>query len=403
MITTALWQADTPEWIAIPAAWPDMVTALRQLLAESRPKLLICGPLPWLEHSDWLLTPYLMPSMLAVAQRVVRLSQRDGLAQEAFVIAITPEFACVVAQGDREGQRGISVTFVPAGVEAALKVIQARIQSNQPDVLAVWPALMELPPPSYPVLARWGALLIAAAHSQVAVQPVAGQPLLEPGAAYTSQTPDPETQLLRALAHEIRTPLTTIRTLTRLLLRRPELDSRSRHYLEDIDRECTEQIDRFSLFFHVTELEPAKLQLQTTALTELLQLNHTRWQGQGERRGLGLQMQIHDDTASVVTAPDTLNAVLNGVWDRLCRAQPPGSEIRIEVAPAGDQIKIQFQTATTPDSEAQPLGQWLVVQTDTGALSLSMEMTRMLFKALGGRLTLRQDRGEVVTIYLPRA
>ncbi|NJN21969.1 MAG: hypothetical protein HC812_13295 [Leptolyngbya sp. RL_3_1] len=56
-----------------------------------------------------------------------------------------------------------------------------------------------------------------------------------------------DAELLQAMAHEIRTPLTTIRTLTRSLLRRSNLDAKATQRLQRIDQECTQQIERFNL------------------------------------------------------------------------------------------------------------------------------------------------------------
>jgi len=51
--------------------------------------------------------------------------------------------------------------------------------------------------------------------------------------------------------------LATIRTLIRSLLRRPDLPAVVRHRLEQIDSECSEQIDRFALIFHAPNCSAA--------------------------------------------------------------------------------------------------------------------------------------------------
>ena len=57
--------------------------------------------------------------------------------------------------------------------------------------------------------------------------------------------------LLEALTHEVRTPLATIRTLVRSLVRRKDLPDLVMKRLQQIDVECSEQIDRFGLIFDV--------------------------------------------------------------------------------------------------------------------------------------------------------
>ena len=49
--------------------------------------------------------------------------------------------------------------------------------------------------------------------------------------------------------------MASIRTMTRLLLRRKELAPEVIQRLKAIDQECTEQINRMELIFRATELE----------------------------------------------------------------------------------------------------------------------------------------------------
>jgi len=77
----------------------------------------------------------------------------------------------------------------------------------------------------------------------------------------------PDVELLQAFAHEVRTPLTTIRTLTRLLLKRRDLATDVSKRLEIIDHECTEQIDRMELLFRAAELETSTIKHTSTHLT----------------------------------------------------------------------------------------------------------------------------------------
>ncbi len=51
------------------------------------------------------------------------------------------------------------------------------------------------------------------------------------------------------------------------------------------------------------------------------------------------------------------------------------------------------------------IGQLLMFQPETGSLSLSLAVTKNLFQALGGKMTVREhpQAGEVLTIFLPLA
>ncbi|MFS8909361.1 sensor histidine kinase, partial [Synechococcus sp. OH2] len=125
-----------------------------------------------------------------------------------------------------------------------------------------------------------------------------------------------------------------------------------------------------------------------------------------------LELEIPDELPDVVSDPKALEAVLFGMIDRLARSTPAGSHIRAQLVSAGELVKLQFQVNTpegsdSPSSELkspQAIGQLLVVQPDTGAVSLSLAVTQTLFRALGGYLTVRHraHRGEILNIYLPR-
>jgi signal transduction histidine kinase len=238
-----------------------------------------------------------------------------------------------------------------------------------------------------------------------------------------------DTELLQALAHEVRTPLTTIRTLTRLLLKRKDLNPDVIKRLEVIDRECTEQIDRFSLIFRAVELQTtetkqALMPLAPISLAQVIQQNLTRWQQQASQYSHTLDILVPQKLPMVVTDPVMLDQALTGLIDRITHRLPPGSHIQVQVALAGHQLKLQFlshpQATVTvschkdknpKDGKAKigfapavrSIGQLLMFQPETGNLSLSLSVTKNLFQALGGKMTVREhpQEGEVLTIFLP--
>jgi His Kinase A (phospho-acceptor) domain len=228
-----------------------------------------------------------------------------------------------------------------------------------------------------------------------------------------------DTELLQAIAHEVRTPLTTIRTLTRLLLRRKEMHPDVIKRLEIIDRECTEQIDRFSLIFRAAELETTNGKNSLTALApislaQVLQQNITRWQQQATQHSHTLEVILPQKLPMVVTDPTMLDQMLTGLVDRVTHTLPPGSRIQMQVSQAGHQLKLQLESYPPPEQledkykfgfapALKSLGQLLMFQPETGNLSLSMTVTKNLFQALGGKLIVKQrpQQGEVLTLFLP--
>ncbi|HEY9650133.1 MAG TPA: HAMP domain-containing sensor histidine kinase, partial [Coleofasciculaceae cyanobacterium] len=231
----------------------------------------------------------------------------------------------------------------------------------------------------------------------------------------------PDIELLQALTHEIRTPLTTIRTLTKLLLKRRDLPSEVIRRLEIIEHECTEQINRMELIFRAVELEtapakPAPVNLTSMSLAQVFQHSIPRWQKQAARRNITLDVVVPQKLPTVVSNPAMLDQVLTGLIENFTRSLPSGGHIQVQVTPAGEQLKLQFQTQTTPEkagntsdsaystcSTFKSIGQLLMFQPETGSLCLNLDVTKHLFQALGGKLIVRQrpQEGEVMTIFLP--
>jgi signal transduction histidine kinase len=229
-------------------------------------------------------------------------------------------------------------------------------------------------------------------------------------------------ELLQAIAHEVRTPLATIRTLTRLLKRR-HLEPDIIKYLEMIDRECTEQIDRFGLIFRAVELETCEpsrspMNLTATSLTKVFEESIHLWQKQASRRNLTLDINLPQQMPAVVSDPTMLDQVLTGLIENFTSSLPTGSHIQVKVMLAGSQLKLQLQSQDNPNvttksqipicnnnpsSRPYPIGHLLMFQPETGNLSLNLNVTKNLFQALGGKLIVRQksQKSQVLTIFLP--
>jgi signal transduction histidine kinase len=274
---------------------------------------------------------------------------------------------------------------------------------NDPDLgMRFWPLLAER---------------LAAMAPSVTLQPVE-QPAHAPSAG-TAKDVAAELALLEALTHEVRTPLATIRTLIRSLLRRSDLPPVVRQRLEQIDGECSEQIDRFGLIFLAAELQrhPSRgqpleaSQLARTDLSQLLRHLEGIWQRQLQRRDLQLTLSIADDLPPVLSDPVRLETMLGGLMDRFSRSLPAGSHVRLRLRPAGQRLKLRISSddpesgVATPPAEtvddAARVGPVLSWNPTTGSLNLSRQATQLLFHRLGGRFTERG--GSSLTVFFPLA
>jgi signal transduction histidine kinase len=424
--------------------WHSAIAAVETLLLKSLPSpigaselseetviegLLITAPLPLFSHpaivsqlhTITFTTPHVnrqllpcqssgIPHNLDLTHHFpIELLLTDPLADERFCLVLTQQFSLVVVLGEENGEPRCQFSFDPDDLDLAWKSLRGRIMLTAPEHLAYLDELAAQFSPIEPDY-RW---VMAFSQSLLAHQPIAQlAPTQQPVEVPTKVAADVE--LIQALTHEIRTPLTTIRTMTRLLLRQPDLSPRVLKRLSAIDRECTEQIDRMELIFSAVELATAQpsqaVDLTTMSIGELLEQSLPHWQQQAERRNLNLAVAIPHQLPAVVSNPTILDRVLTGLVENFTRNLPSGSRIQVEVTPVGDKLKLQLQSQSdddeqphTPAQQRHSIGQLLTFQPETGNLSLNLNVTKNLFHLLGGKLIVRQhvQQGEVLTIFLP--
>lgn len=399
----------------------------------------------------------------------------DPLATEQFCLVLTPWFSVVLVLGESlTGTPAFMFSFTPEVVQQAWEALRPRILLMSPNQVAELDGLIQqFSPvtPDYTTVMQFSRLLLA--HLPDASDELKPKAEVDTVAAAAGRSPHPtaypqnsdraaqfaqtahyhhdvsvaahavaqnaapaspelespalhslDVELVKAIAHEVRTPLTTIRTLTRSLLRRKDLSADVLRRLGIIDRECSEQIDRFGLIFKAVELETSATHLETmsltrTSLTDVLQQSIPRWQQQAQQRQMTLDVVLPQRMPTVVSDPTTLDQALTSLIERFTRNLPAGSHIQVEVTPAGNQLKLQLHSqpeanqANSPTEggfaskfhfpSAKSLGHMLMFQPETGSLSLNLAVTKNLFQAIGGKLTVKQrpQQGEVMTVYLP--
>jgi signal transduction histidine kinase len=426
--------------------------------------LILAGPLPVLgqaellaNYATWSFTADPMATLMGLPFRLppalgepspcetnptLSLLPGDPLAAEQFCFALTEQFSLAMVLGeDAEGNPQFSFSFDPQCVERVWQTLRLRVvlmnayQVGQLDRL-----FQQFPPiaPDYRLVTQFSHQLLShlpdiedSKESQLREEQIEiALQRTRRRAKSASHSPTPhallsspqslDVELLQAIAHEVRTPLTTIRTLTRSLLKRRDLLPDVVKRLEMIDRECSEQIDRFGLIFRAVELETSATKLESTSLTptslaEVLQQSIPRWQKQASQRNLTLEVILPQQMPPVVSDPTMLDQALTSLIDRSARSLPSGSCIQVEVTLAGDQLKLQLQSQMSPTEHHESktrghykpllksLGQVLMFQPETGSLSLNLTVTKNLFQALGGKLIVRQrpEQGEVFTLFLP--
>lgn len=464
------------QWLQVESQWWGGVAALTELLRRmvtspeldspsdtAHPAVLLSGPLPILQEaqlrkwvSSWLFMPQTLADMLAVARpmlpfngaagdcqkellQTIPLAADQTLGDERFCLAVTEHFSLSLVLSNHGSQQlQFRFSFDPQVNQQVWERLRSQIAHSRPPLLPRFDAVgqrLTWVEPHYQIVSEFSHQLLQQLQARTSLEAdltsaqshlsterkngsSKGEPLrspLPPESDLSAEGPGRDAQLLQAMAHEIRTPLTTIRTFTRSLLKRSDLSADVVRRLSLIDRECTQQIDRFNLIFQAVELEtgarPPRSPLSPISLTQIFQQAIPAWQQQVQRRGLTLEVDLPSKMPMVTSDPAMLRQVLTGLIERFTQSLPPHSHIDLKVTPAGHQLKLQFQSRTTADQPAsvkdtrpmQSIGELLMFQPETGGLSLNLNATKNLFQALGGKLTVRQkpQSGEVLTVFLP--
>ncbi|MCY7323286.1 MAG: HAMP domain-containing histidine kinase [Phormidesmis sp. CAN_BIN36] len=459
--------------------WFGAIAALESLLKQIKPSnpdedvqgLVLSGPLPVVSQTDltakfatWTFTadpsatlmglPFRLcpaidqPTSTCETNSTLSLLPGDPLANEQFALVLTDQFGLVMVLGENShGEPSFSFTFDPEVIDRVWQVLRLRVVLMNAHQMSRLDALMKQFPtiaPHYQLVTQFSHFLLThlsaadevklthlneetieaalqrnrkrAASRNVKAKKLDKHPTPDDLSQRLSEGKSIDVELLQAIAHEVRTPLSTIRTLTRSLLKRRDLAPDVLKRLEMIDRACSEQIDRFGLIFRAVELETsttsfALASLAPTSLAEVLRESIPRWQKQASQRNLTLEVSLPRQMPTVVSDPTMLDQALTSLIDRSARSLPSGSHIQVEVTLAGNQLKLQLESSESAEAidskHHQPLlkslGQVLMFQPETGSLSLNLNVTKNLFQALGGKLIVRQrpERGEVFTLFLP--
>ena len=349
-----------------------------------------------------------------------RLTLHADDSRDPLLIVITPALQVALALHGPAGKRQLLIRSDPTTLGDILALVGRGLQNQAPamaeqlqeDLRQLGPLHTDehLPQRFWPRLAE---RLTAAAPSltlQTTTSPVDSKS--DSGRAESGE----ELGLLEALSHEVRTPLATIRTLIRSLLRRRDLPAVVMKRLRQIDVECNEQIDRFGLIFHAAELQrqPGETTLARTDLGWILQSLATGWADQLDRRGILLALDLDDNLPEVLSDPGRLEPMLGGLIDRTSRGLPSGSQLLLLLRAAGARLKLQILVQLpgqrdTPESDLSPeepqsmarVGAVLSWDPETGSLQLSQQATRQLLASLGGHYRQRRDRN--ITVFFPVA
>ena len=339
--------------------------------------------------------------------KVLNLNPNDGY--EPFLMIITPYFQCILTIAGEKDNKILIMRCDENSLKTAIELIHAKFQQENFDEGSKFRKAInnlgelnindQFSRNFWPNLSVKLSKLVPNLHLQNSIE------------NDNKKVQITEAKLLKAISHEVRTPLATIRTLITSTLRKFNMDESMRNRLIQINNECKEQIDRFGLIFNAAELVSNEISplnnLAKINLSEIFNKLTPVWKEQLNRRGISLKIDIPKQLPQILSDSERLELMLRGLIDKNTRGLKEGSTLILELRPAGQQLKLQLKVQKIDNSKKEiinkesgsDIGPVLNWNPQTGSLQLSQIATQKLLASLGGHVTKRRDAG--LTVFFP--
>jgi len=215
-------------------------------------------------------------------------------------------------------------------------------------------------------------------------------------------------------AHELRSPLSRLRTELEVTLRRP----RDRTEYEVALRSCLEEAARLSQLtgqlLTLARLDAGEGRSspgQPVALLPLIELAVGRVETEAARRGVAVVIEPMP-SVFVTAAPGSVGLALTNIVDNALKFSPPGREIAISVARAGREavIAVRDSGPGIPADELDAIFERFhrgrgATSSDPSGFGLGLAISRSAIEQQRGRITVESQPGKGATfrIHLPAA
>lgn len=212
---------------------------------------------------------------------------------------------------------------------------------------------------------------------------------------------------LSAFLHEIRNPVTTLRTLAKLLQKRLPAEDRNHWIGHSIEQECHHLQDLLSHFEQELS-SPQKLSLQPLDLAAFLQEHQPTLEAITLDHELSFQLDEDDSQVHpmVQADPVALRQILGNLVDNACKYTPAGGKITIRLRATDQQILIEV-CDTGVGIEAKTLEQIFTpfFRGDHArpGQGLGLAISRDLVRQMGGDIEVESQlgRGSIFRVRLP--
>lgn len=214
------------------------------------------------------------------------------------------------------------------------------------------------------------------------------------------------------LAHDLKTPLTSVIGYLTLLRDEPELSPAMRARYTGVALEKAERLeDLINEFFDITRFSLTHLELEKgdTDLKRMLEQMCSEFGPVLAQRGMTCQLDLPGELRAVCD-PDKMARVFDNLLNNACHYAYPNSVLRVAARTKKTQIVLTFRNAgpaIPPEKLSRMFEQFFRLDssrgTRTGNAGLGLAIAKEIVEAHGGTIAARSAGEEVLfTVTLPR-
>jgi signal transduction histidine kinase len=219
--------------------------------------------------------------------------------------------------------------------------------------------------------------------------------------------------LVAAVSHDLRTPLTSTRALIEALADGITTDPQTeRRYLSSASRELEHLSRLVDDLFELARIDAGLLQLtlEEASLHDMISDTIASFQPQAEQKGVRLAGEISGDVDPVLANPPRLQRVLHNLVSNALRHTPPdgavtlratreGEEARVEVYDTGEGIAADDLPHVFERSFRGEQSRTRPEKDDAPSTGLGLAIARGLVEAHGGTMDVESDLGRGSRFY----